>query len=226
MLLLYFIAAGVIVGRLRGGRLSALASVRFRWWGLALAGLGFQLVLFSRPVAERVGDAGPALYVASSLAVFVAMLRNLGLPGFPLIAIGAALNLTVIVANGGYMPSSPDAWLQLTGLAALPTTGYSNSALIGAVTPLPFLGDIFVLPRPLPFANVFSVGDVLIGVGAAWCLVRSMTVTAAGRGADDGKVAGGPARVAADPGKVAAGGPARVAADPGKVAADPSVRAR
>jgi hypothetical protein len=31
---------------------------------------------------------------------------------------------------------------------------------------LSFLGDIFAVPRELPFANVFSIGDVLIAAGA------------------------------------------------------------
>jgi hypothetical protein len=31
-----------------------------------------------------------------------------------------------------------------------------------------------VLPRPMPFANVFSIGDVLIGSGAVVFLVRTM----------------------------------------------------
>ncbi len=45
-------------------------------------------------------------------------------------------------------------------------TTFTNSTLIHAGTALPFLGDVFALPRPIPLANVFSVGDVLIGVGA------------------------------------------------------------
>ena len=65
------------------------------------------------------------------------------------------------------MPSAPDAWLALNGVAELPVTEFSNSVLIGPETNLPFLGDIFVLPRPWPFANVFSIGDVFIGIGAA-----------------------------------------------------------
>jgi hypothetical protein len=174
MLLLYAILAGLIVGRLDGGRLSALAEVHFRWWGLALAGLAFQLLLFSGPLAERVGAAGPGLYVASTLAVFAAMLRNRRLPGFGILAVGACLNLVAILVNGGYMPSSPDAWVQLSGVAQLPVATYTNAALAGAHTLLPFLGDIFVLPRPLPFATVFSIGDVLIGVGAAFFLIRTM----------------------------------------------------
>jgi len=106
--------------------------------------------------------------------VLVALLRNVTLPGFPVIAAGAALNLCVIVANGGYMPSSPSAWVALNGVAALPTADYSNSTIDGAGSAIPFLGDIFALPRPLPFANVFSIGDVLIGLGGMLFLVHAM----------------------------------------------------
>lgn len=174
MLLLYFVAVGLLVGRLTGGRLVRLADVQFGWWPLALAGLVFQALLFDAPIASRVGSLGPVLYVGSTLAVLAALLHNRSLSGFRLIAAGAALNLVVIVANGGWMPSSPEAWQQLNGLAALPTLDYSNSALAGSATFLPFLGDIFVLPRPLPFANVFSIGDVVIGLGAIVFLVRTM----------------------------------------------------
>jgi len=181
MLLLYAIAIGLLVGRAAGGHVAALAELRIRWWGMALGGLCFQLLLFGPVLADRVGDAGPVLYVASSALVFLAMLRNLDLPGFPVLALGAALNMLVIVANGGFMPSSPDAWALLNGTAAVPVRDFTNSALIHAGTALPFLGDVFVLPRPIPMANVFSVGDVLIGVGAAWCVIRSMVVPAASR---------------------------------------------
>ena len=103
------------------------------------------------------------------------MLRNRQLPGLRHPGRRRGLSTSSpSSANGGYMPSSPDAWLQLNGVAQLPVAGYTNAALAGAHTLLPFLGDIFVLPRPLPFATVFSIGDVLIGVGAAVFLVRSM----------------------------------------------------
>ena len=174
MLLLYAIAAGLLAGRLTGGRFDALDGVRFRWWPLALAGLLFQLVLFSGPVAARIGDLGPALYVGSTLVVFGVLLLNVRLPGFWLLALGAGLNLVAIAANGGWMPSSPEAWMQLNGVGEVPTEAYTNSALITSATRFPALGDIFVLPRPIPLANVFSVGDVLIAAGAIVFLVRQM----------------------------------------------------
>lgn len=174
MLLLYSIVAGLLIGRLTGGRVRNLERIHFVWWPLALAGLVVQLVLFARPIAERVGPEGPFIYVASTIAVLAALLRNLRLPGMAVIAVGAVLNLIPVLANGGAMPSAPEAWLALNGVAALPVTHFSNSVLIGPETLFPFLGDIFVWPRPLPLANVFSIGDALIAVGAVVFLVSAM----------------------------------------------------
>ena len=177
MLLLYSIVAGLLIGRLLGGSARHLEDVRFTWWPLALAGLVVQLVLFAGPVAERVGPEGPAIYVASTLAVLAALLRNLALPGLTIVALGAILNLVPVLANGGAMPSSPDAWLALNGVAELPVRHFSNSVLIGPDTPFAILGDIFVWPRPLPLANVFSIGDAVIALGAVVFLVVGMRPT-------------------------------------------------
>ena len=174
MLLLYSIAAGLVIGRLLGGRVRNLERVQFVWWQLALAGLMVQLVLFADPVQERIGATGPAIYVASTLVVLMALLRNVRLPGLAVIAVGAVLNLIPILTNGGYMPSSPDVWRELTGVAEVPVAYYSNVALIGPDTAFPFLGDIFLFPRPLPMATAFSLGDAIIALGAVVFLVSAM----------------------------------------------------
>jgi hypothetical protein len=175
VLLLYFLLAGLGLGVALGGKPAALNAVSFRWWPLAVAGLAFQLLLFSEPVAARVGALGPALYVGSTMAVLGAILANRSLPAFRVIALGAALNLVAIAANGGLMPASADAYAALTGDAAVPSTAFTNSVVAGADAKLAFLGDIFVLPRPFPLANVFSIGDVVIGVGATLFIVRAMS---------------------------------------------------
>ena len=143
-------------------------------------------------MVRTVGDAGPLLYVASTLVVLAALLRNLRETGFAIIALGAGLNLTVIVLNGGQMPADPNAFAALNGLPVVPTDLFSNSTLSGSHTVLPFLGDTMVLPRPLPFANVFSIGDVLIGIGAVVFLTSAMRRgrdTADGRGTTEGRAA-------------------------------------
>lgn len=178
MLLLYSIAAGLLIGRLLGGRVRNIEHVRFVWWQLALAGLVVQLILFADPVQERVGPEGPLIYVASTIAVLVALLRNVRQPGLAVVAAGAILNLLPILTNGGFMPSSPDVWLELTGIAAVPVAYYTNVALIGPETWFPFLGDIFLFPRPLPMATAFSLGDAIIAAGAVIFLVRAMRTTA------------------------------------------------
>jgi hypothetical protein len=161
----------VVGGLLLGGRVAPLGEVRFRWQALAIGGLLVQFVLFSAPVAGVVGAAGAPLYVASTLAVLAALLRNVGQPWFRLIALGAALNLVAIVSNGGVMPVDPAA-LAATGIATAPGT-FSNTAA-SAGGPFWFLGDLWITPAWLPFRNVVSVGDLLIGTGAAAFLATVM----------------------------------------------------
>lgn len=187
MLLIYFVAAGVLVGLLGRGRLERLVGVSFRWAPLAVGGLLFQVLLFSAPVATAVGAWGAPLYVVSTLVVLVALLRNQRLPGFKVIAVGATLNLVAILTNGGLMPASPEALDAIRGVVAAGAT-FTNSVVAGAEAPFVLLGDIFVLPRPIPFANVFSIGDVIIGLGAVLFIVRVMRgapVPQADRGPSD-----------------------------------------
>src|SRR5688500_12332873 len=129
MLLLYAVLLGLIVGLLTRGKLAALASAHVRLWPVAVIGFFAQLLLFSSPLAAVVGAWGPSLYVASTVLVLMALVVNLRQPGFWLIIIGALANFAVIVLNGGQMPAAPDAWLALNGVAAVPTTDFSNSVL-------------------------------------------------------------------------------------------------
>ncbi len=170
MFMLYAIPIGLLAGLLLGGRVERLAELSFRWVPLALIGLGVQLAIFSTPLGDAVGGLGPALYVLSTAVVLVVVLGNLAIPGLAIVALGAASNLVAVVANGGYMPASPEAVAALGHAAA---TGYSNS-VVDADPVLGPLTDVFALPIWMPFANVFSVGDVLIGIGVAVAIALAM----------------------------------------------------
>jgi len=50
----------------------------------------------------------------------------------------------------------------------------TNSVLLGPESRVPWLCDIFALPSWVPLATVFSVGDVLIAIGAAWFFIGAM----------------------------------------------------
>jgi hypothetical protein len=170
MFILYAVVIGLIAGFLTGGSTAGLAAIRFRWPAAIAAGLLAQVILFTDAVAARVGDLGPWLYVASTLLVVAAIVRNLGIAGMPVVLAGAVSNLAAIVANGGYMPAGRAA-LEATSKVA--PTIYSNSSVVPDPA-LWFLTDIFALPAWLPFANIFSAGDVLIGIGIAAVIVVAM----------------------------------------------------
>ncbi len=170
MFILYALLGGILLGALTRGRLDALADMPFRWGWLVAAGLVLQILLFSPPAAGLPDPIAPALYVASTGAVLVAVVANSRIPGMALVAAGAGSNLLAILANGGRMPADPSA------LAAVGDTlpdGATNSVLLGDPALRP-LTDIFALPSWLPLANVFSIGDVLIAVGIAVVVAAGM----------------------------------------------------
>ena len=170
MFILYALVIGLAIGLLAGGRPAGVADLRIRWSWLMLAGLMVQVFLFSDQVTSWIGDAGPPIYVGSSLVVTVAILANRAIPGMSLIALGALSNLAAIIANGGFMPASPGA---LAALGRVESTVYSNSAVVPDAALAP-LTDIFALPPWLPLTNVFSLGDVLIGLGVIVVIVVAM----------------------------------------------------
>jgi hypothetical protein len=170
MFIVYAIPIGLLAGFLLGGRLAGLASLEIRWAWLAVTGFAIQVVLFSGPVSERIGDAGPPIYVLSTALVLLAVAANARVRGMPLVIVGAACNLAAIVANGGYMPASPEA---VAAIGREEIVGYSNSRVIASPALEP-LTDVIVLPGWLPFANIISIGDLLIGVGIAVVVAAAM----------------------------------------------------
>jgi hypothetical protein len=132
-----------------------------RGW-LLIAALATQVAIVSLwpdldPVLLAAG------HVASYVLIFLFLIANRAMPGLWLVTLGTAMNSTAIVANGGVMPARRAA---LEAAGRLPTSGeFANSTVVHAPN-LSFLGDVFAWPEPLPLANVFSVGDICIVVGA------------------------------------------------------------
>lgn len=178
MILLAVLAVALLLSLLFGGSFRRLADTHIRWASCILLSLGLQILIFSRWWQETVSvrAIAGALYIASlAILLYVAWL-NRRLPGLGMLALGLVMNALVIFANGGSMPASLDA-LQMSGVvespAALEAMRSSNSSIIVEGTPLWFLGDVFAIPQRFPLSNVFSLGDVLIGVGAVWFLVAN-----------------------------------------------------
>jgi hypothetical protein len=147
-----------------GGRMSRLALVRFRGWWILLVALVSQIIII-----EVVPDANESLLEAVHLATYVAagvfVLLNWRIPGLIIIAMGGFLNGATIALNGGTLPASRPAMV-MAGID-VKAQEFKNSGLLTDPV-LPWLGDIFVWPTPMPFANVYSIGDMLIVLGALY----------------------------------------------------------
>jgi hypothetical protein len=151
------------------GDLRRLADVRLGWAWLLPVALGLQvLVITVDPRLPRVLTVGTHLLTYGLAGAF--LWRNRRVPGIVVLALGAASNAITIGLNGGTLPASAAA-VRAAGLEIDPTV-FTNSGVL-AHPRLAWLGDVFAVPSWVPFANVFSVGDVLILVGAGVLVHRT-----------------------------------------------------
>ena len=144
-----------------GGDLRRMASLRLQaTWLLPLAA-GMQVLVLGAGTSVRALDIAGHLTSYGLAAAFV--WRNRTLHGLWPLTLGAALNAGTIAVNGGTLPASRAA-LELAGRTS--RDGANSAVLADPV--LPWLGDVFAVPAWVPFANVFSLGDVLVLVGMTW----------------------------------------------------------
>lgn len=179
MPLLWALGIGIVAGLIRRGNLANLGRLRLRALYLILLAFLIQVLIFP------LGGGGPIVTVGTAylhllsyalLLAFVALNRRY--PELLVMGVGLLVNLIAIAANGGYMPASAEA-LRRAGLrevAAALEAGLrqGNTVLMGEGTRLNFLGDFLYLPRWMPLASAFSLGDVVLGVGLAVLLARRM----------------------------------------------------
>ncbi len=157
--------ASIVIALARGGSLGSLTTLQTRHLWLFFIPLALQLIAFS-PLGAFPEFGLPLvkiLYLVSMAIAALALALNRHLPGLLWLAAGLTMNFLVIGLNGGLMPVSAAA-RQIAGMPAL-TGPNLNVIPMTAETVLPWLGDILPLPSWVPFANVFSPGDVLIAVG-------------------------------------------------------------
>ena len=162
MLILLLAILALASPALFGGKLTRLAQVRLTAVWIPVTALVAQVVIIEVvPDAPRLILEG--VHLATYLAAGVFVLLNRKIPGLGIIAVGALMNGVTIALNGGTLPASAAA-LRLAGVVETPGEFINSAVLSDPVFPL--LGDIFVWPAPLPLANVFSFGDVVIVFGA------------------------------------------------------------
>lgn len=185
MILLVAVGFALVIGLIRGGSLRRMADLPLRWGWVAVLALALQLFLVYRPTGSQGGPLNPRswLLTLSYLLLFFVVWGNRSLSGMVVVGMGLVLNFVVIMANGGFMPITPEA-LKRAGHANLAPTlesgalvkGTKDIVLTREETRLWILSDIFVLPSPLPLASAFGLGDLFIALGVFVLLQDAMGV--------------------------------------------------
>ncbi len=174
MILFLAVVAGIGVALLRGGSLRSLVGLPLRLGWLAVVCLLAQVYVTLGPAdqLESQRTLHAILLMGSYAALVMVVWANRGIPGVWIIGLGLFLNLAVMASNGGFMPISREAILAagIRSAQDLPLEGARLSRTKDVLLPaeqtrLAFLSDVIVAPR-LPVVRIYSLGDLVIAVGA------------------------------------------------------------
>jgi hypothetical protein len=160
VLIAALVVVAVLTVPLSGGRWARLATFRPRATWLLWLALAVQVLQFSFLDLGRFSD---GVHVGTYVLAAAFLVANHRIPGVWLVALGGFGNGLTITLNHGTLPAR-EAALRASGLP-VDRDDFVNSGIM-AHAKLPWLGDVFYLPKGVPLANVFSVGDVLLVVGA------------------------------------------------------------
>lgn len=160
---------GIVIGVVQNGRITNLGIARMRGWYLIIMAflLGISpMFSINSPFFE---DFGIYIYLLSLILIFVVILWNLDKKGFWILALGAGLNLFVVLMNHFKMPIYMEG-LRIAGLENLAASIDSGEILnYVAMEDLNswsrFLGKLIVIPKPYPLAKVISIGDLIMSLG-------------------------------------------------------------
>ncbi len=183
MILLCALGLAIVLGLLRGGKLVQLASLPFHWPAVPLIAFALQLLVIYLPKPPGPEIAWPLVLLGiSALALLATVYVNRRLPGMAVLGLGLLLNLAVMLANGGYMPITPQAVERIghtsrmvTGATGTRMASSKDVMLAAEETRLYFLSDILVLARPFPIPSAFSLGDVAVALGAFILVQHALT---------------------------------------------------
>jgi Family of unknown function (DUF5317) len=156
MLLLAALALGLAIGIVTGGKLGNTANLRFRWPWFVLAALVIREALILSPLSRIEGM--QYVYAAVLAALIAWTVWHIDrIRGVWIVAMGALLNLVVVLVNGARMPVAH------AFAGSLVQSGHAGQYVImSSSTNLNWLAD-WIGVRGV----AYSPGDVVVAIGIA-----------------------------------------------------------
>ena len=181
MILLLALAAGLLVGLAWARwRRQPYQSPELQYLWLVFVAFLPQFIVIYLPITRRVFSDWMAagFLLASQIMLLAFVWLNRRIPGMFILLCGVALNLTVMTANSGFMPISPQTASRLVSEDILRDIqpgsrfGAKDILLHPQDARLEWLADRFLPPTWFPYQVAFSLGDVFIALGVFWLLAK------------------------------------------------------
>jgi len=168
------IILGLALGAASGGSLRRLQHVKVRHEWLVLAFFAAQAFARGRIAGSTASAFGTTLWALTCVVLLGSLWADWRQPGVWVVCVGLALNLLVVLLNGG-MPIALNLET-LTGDAAVTIARtLSFYQVAGPETSMAMLGDVVPLSVGA-YRVLVSPGDVLLAIGVAVFLANGMTV--------------------------------------------------
>ncbi len=186
MILLFAVAAGFIFGLGRArwlGQPYQAPALKHIWLVVVSFLPQFIAIYFPNTRAQISDEWASRILITSLIGLLGFAWLNRNLAGMKILCIGAALNFTVIVANRGFMPISPQTASQLTSeefISDIPLGtrfGTKDILLLPEDTYFGILADRFLPPTWSQYQVAFSLGDVFIALGVFMLVATQKNVS-------------------------------------------------
>lgn len=183
------IIIGILLGKLRSGRISNLESLKFKAWKPLVGLFVFDILLrlfivkSTSPFATKLFSYYPYFNLLLYLFIIFILELNRKLKHLRIVQAGFVLNFLAMVANNGKMPILKEALLSLNKtreIDLLINDQLLTHTLINEATRFKALCDNIAVKYLLP--KVISLGDIFLALGLALFVSYYMT-----RGRDHAK---------------------------------------
>ncbi|MGM0396270.1 MAG: DUF5317 domain-containing protein [Bacillota bacterium] len=166
---------GIIIGKLRGGKIGNLADISLKKWGFIPIGffLSYLSIYLIAQGNSLLMENFALIQLASNSMLLITLFYNRKTKPYNLVSAGITANMIPMMFNGGRMPVSGWA-LEKAGLfdelSLIADNRVVTHSLVDSGTTFKMLSDIIPL-----FRKVISIGDVFIAIGIFLIIQKYMT---------------------------------------------------